>query len=144
MSTLFAFSKARLYDVDSTSDEVYAATYMGAMSWKSSISYKEQSLIREDYRTFNNLITPARPQEPEDVSKPALFVMKVCVWGGGWGVGSGARWWQSPSALIRVQYYYAGRGGMGSVNVYSSRVTFKNQSLILEGYRTVRKAAAGA
>lgn len=78
MSTLYAYSKAALYGVDAPNPRnIYAATYMGAMSWKSSITYKEQSLIREDYRTFNNLITPARPQHPEDVPSPPLFVMKV-------------------------------------------------------------------
>jgi hypothetical protein len=28
-------------------------------------------------RTFNNLITPARPQDEEDVDADPLFVMKV-------------------------------------------------------------------
>jgi hypothetical protein len=42
--------QAALYDVDDPDPEIYAATYMGAMSWKSSIAYKEQALIREDFR----------------------------------------------------------------------------------------------
>lgn len=79
MSTLYAYSKAALYDVSTSSPNILAATYMGPMSWKSSISHKEQSLVKEDYRTFNNLITPARPQAPEDVDEEPLFVMKVGV-----------------------------------------------------------------
>lgn len=79
MSVLFAYSKAALYDCENTDSDrkIYAATYMGPMAWKSSISYKEQSLIMEDYRTFNNLITPARPQDEKDVKDDPLFVMKV-------------------------------------------------------------------
>lgn len=43
-------SQAALYDVDDPDTQIFAATYMGAMSWKSSIAYKEQALIRDDYR----------------------------------------------------------------------------------------------
>jgi hypothetical protein len=50
MSTLFAYSKKTLYDVIDPADKVYAATYLGAGAWKSSIAYKEQALIKEDYR----------------------------------------------------------------------------------------------
>lgn len=79
MSTLFAYSKAALYDCENDDDgrKIYAATYLGSFAWKSSISYKEQSLIKEDYRTFNNLITPARPQDEQDMKDAPLFVMKV-------------------------------------------------------------------
>jgi hypothetical protein len=79
MSTLFAYSKAALYDCENTDPQrkIYAATYLGPFAWKSSISYKEQSLIKEEYRTFNNLITPARPQDEEDIKEAPLFVMKV-------------------------------------------------------------------
>lgn len=77
MSTLYAFSKAALYSTSRPPHKILAATYIGAMSWKSSISHKEQSLIKEDYRTFNNLITPARPQDEGDVDEDPLFVMKV-------------------------------------------------------------------
>lgn len=178
-------SQAALYDVDDPDAQIFAATYMGAMSWKSSIAYKEQALIRDDYRcvgdklthlcdltqtkplwlwqcsnsdslrrtrkffqliriwsglklllvaaalgvhvvqvgkkgprdyslavlfaacrTFNNLIAPARPQAPEDVSAAPLFVMKVrraafVVQAGGLGgrawhclAGSGNEWLQ--------------------------------------------------
>lgn len=82
LSVLFAYSKAALYDCDTPDEDtkIYAATYLGSSAWKSSISYKEQCLIKEDYRTFNNLITPARPQSVEDVMEAPLFVMKV----GGW------------------------------------------------------------
>lgn len=77
MSTLYAFSKSALYSTSRPPHKIFAATYIGAMSWKSSISHKEQSLIKEDYRTFNNLITPARPQDEGDVEEVPLFVMKV-------------------------------------------------------------------
>ena len=77
MSTLFAYPKDALYGRIDDTPCVLAATYMGPMSWKSSISHQEQSLVKEDYRTFNNLITPARPQDPEDVGADPLFVMKV-------------------------------------------------------------------
>jgi hypothetical protein len=33
-------------------------------------------------RTFNNLITPSRPQDPEDVDADPLFVMKVGMYTG--------------------------------------------------------------
>jgi hypothetical protein len=79
MSVLYAYSKDALYDCENNDHDrkIYAATYLGPMAWKSSISHKEQSLIEEDYRTFNNLITPARPQDEKDVMDDPLFVMKV-------------------------------------------------------------------
>jgi hypothetical protein len=49
VSTLYAYSKKVLYDMNPAT-KVYAATYLGAGAWKSSIDYKEQALIKEDYR----------------------------------------------------------------------------------------------
>lgn len=57
-------------------------------------------------RTFNNLIAPARPQAPEDVSAAPLFVMKVrrasfagAGWRAGWaGLALPSRQWQRVTA----------------------------------------------
>lgn len=82
LSVLFAYSKATLYALPpsspTTAADIKAAVYLGPSTWYRSVPLEQQSIgASGGYTPFNNFIQPARPQDPEDMSAPPLFVMKV-------------------------------------------------------------------
>lgn len=82
LSVLFAYSKPALYALPpsspTTAADIKAAAYLGPGAWYRSVPVEQQSIGADGgYAPYNNFIQPARPQDPEDMSAPPLFVMKV-------------------------------------------------------------------
>jgi hypothetical protein len=79
LSVVYAYSKKVLYTKPSSGRcRIYAATYFAPTSWYRSVPPSGQAFIENSFKPFNSYITPARPQDIEDMFQPPMLVMKVC------------------------------------------------------------------